>query len=402
MKVKTIIVSLLFAFLCLSLEAKTDHDEMPIIAYFGVPEQDTNTEAFQTLRDCGFSVSLFDYSSLPALLKACKTAEKVGVKVLGTCPELVKSPDKVARALKAEPGFFGYFLQDEPNAPEIAQRQKEMERLKAIDDKHTFYINLFPCYNSEWVKSSMKTENYQEYLRTASKTSCQQISFDFYPVTANGIRTSWYNNLEMIRKESLTSGKPFWAFVLSTPHDVPFDKGNYYPKPTLASLRLQVYSNLAYGAQAIQYFTYMTPDANNSYHYHDGPIGINGKKTKTYALVQQMNKELKSVSKLFYGAKVLSVHHLLNVPDGTIRLSGTPANIRSLKVVGYKGALVSQIEKNGNLYLAIVNKDHQRNMTVQIQCSNNIPRHLSKTLQEKEIKSVYTVEAGDMLLFRLK
>ena len=71
MKVKTIIVSLLLAFLCLSLEAKSDHDEMPIIAYFGVPEQDTSTEAFQTLRDCGFSVSLFNYSSLPALLKAC-------------------------------------------------------------------------------------------------------------------------------------------------------------------------------------------------------------------------------------------------------------------------------------------------------------------------------------------
>ena len=371
--------------------------EMPIIAFWGVPEGKTMDVEFQRFKECGFTVSLYPYKSLEALIRACRCADKYGVKIIGSCPELVKTPTRAAQALKKENGFFGYQIQDEPNVTEIPQRQKEIEKLKDVDSTHLFYINLLPFQKNDpqWVTSVTKAPTYQDYLRIASKTSCQQISFDHYPITTKGLRDTWYHNLEMIRQESLKSNKPFWGFVLSVPH---VD----YPQPTMGALRLQVYSNLAYGAQAIQYFTYWTPANNKKYDFHDAPISSDGKKTKTYALVQQMNSELKSIAQLFYGAKILSVHHLGVIAEGTSRQTQNPENISSFKIVGKRGALLSRFEKNGRRYLAIVNKDYKEKMTVLLETKNNIPCHITKKLQEEKLQKSYRVSAGDILLVRLK
>ena len=379
-----------------------NEDEMPIIAYMGVPDWRTSEEDFRTLSECGFNVSLYPYASLDLMVQACRYADKYGVKILGRCPEMRNSPTKTANTLKKEKGFFGYIIQDEPTVPEIRERQKDILKLKRIDSTHCFYINLQPYYHEEWVKPSMKAKSYPEYLKAASAASTQQISFDFYPITTKGIRGTWYHNLEMVRNESQISGKPFWGFVLSVPHDVPFTPDTFYPTPTLGSLRLQIYSNLAYGAQAIQYFTYWNPGESEGFHYHDAPISRDGKRNDTYFLVQQMNKELRQVAPLFYGANITEVHHLVSIPHGTSKQMSTPTNIRSLKIVGRQGAIISQFNKDGHSYMAIVNKSHERKIKVSIKLQNDTPRQISKDLKEQSIKSTYIVAAGDILIFKLK
>ncbi len=387
-------IIILTAVICLNIIKISANDTMPIIAYMGVPN-DRSTEAnFKDFSECGFNVSLYGYASLSELIAACNIAQKYGVSILGHCPETHNSPHQAATRLKDNAGFFGYVLQDEPSAAEIKERQKEIVQLKDIDDNHCFYINLHPYY-ADWTLQHTKTKTYGEYLDAATSTACRQLSFDYYPITKDGIREGWYSNLEKIRSQSLKKGIPFWGFVLSVPHAI-------YPQPTIGSLRLQVYTNLAYGAQAIQYFTYWTPTPDKTNDYHDAPISQDGKKTKTYALVQQMNSELKTVSKLFYGAKVTSVHHLGAIPDGTTRQNDMPVNLRSLKVVGQQGAIISQLTKNGHQYLAIVNKSHENQLTVRIRLRNGVPRHLTKTLEEETMRNSYTIEAGDMLLFKLQ
>ena len=377
--------------------------EMPIIAYWGVPDTMSNESRFREFSECGFTVSIYPYWQLETLVKACRKANKYGVKIIGRCPEMKNNPTAIANILSKEQGFMGYFIQDEPNVPEIRQRQKEIKRLQHVDSAHIFYINLLPFIQADWVEPSVKVKTYPEYLRAASSTSCNQISFDFYPITTAGVHPSWYHNLEMVRSESLASGKPFWGFALSVPHNVPNVPDTYYPTPNMAMLRLQIYSNLAYGAQAIQYFTYWTPTPTKDIIFHDAPIGLDGKKTKTYALVQQMNKELRVVSKLFYGAKVTSVKHLgKTLPKGTSRQNTMPVNLKQLKVVSAKGAIISQLQKDGKLYMAIVNKDPEREMTVLIKQKNDTPRHVTKELKEEAMKHRYVVPAGDVLLFMLK
>lgn len=372
-------------------------DTMPIVAYMGVPDWQTSEENFRTLSECGFTVSLYPYASLQLMVQACRYADKHGVKVLGWCPEMSTAPARAATTLKRERGFFGYFVRDEPKLSEISQCQRDMERLRTTDGDHTFYMNLLPCYEqkAEWVNSVTGARTYEAYLRAASATACQQLSFDFYPILTDSVRSTWYHNLEMVRRESLASGKPFWGFVLSVPHAD-------YPMPTLASMRLQAYSNLAYGAQAIQYFTYWNPGKDEGFDYHDAPVSREGKPTRTYRLVKQLNAELKSVASLFYGAKVTSVGHLGVVAEGTTRQAVMPENLSGLKISSSKGAVISQIEKGGNHYLAIVNKDYKKKMKVYIDVRNDVPRHLTKDLREQPVRAEYTVEAGDILLFKLK
>lgn len=398
-------LAILLLMVCNGIRANAVAKEgMPIIAYFGVPDWQTTEENFRVFSECGFTVSLYPhYPNIDLLRKACRYAEKYGVQVLGKCPEMVSSPAYAVNILKQEKGFFGYFIQDEPNAPDIRKREKEIVAIRRYDNEHPCYINLHPYYHKEWVEPTLKVKTYSEYLKVASAASCQQISFDFYPVTTAGIRPTWYHNLEMIRKESLKSGKPFWGFVLSMPHDVPFTPNTYYPTPTIAAMRLQIYSNLAYGAQAIQYFTYWTPSNEEGFNFHDAPISRDGKKTKTYAVVQQMNKELSVVSSLFYGAKVTSVRHLGGaLPEGTSRQNTMPVNLKQLKVVSAKGAIISLLNKEGKQYMAIVNKDPQRAMTVLTEKKNDTPRHVTKELKEEAMKQRYVVPAGDVLLFMLK
>ena len=172
--------------------------------------------------------------------------------------------------------------------------------------------------------------------------------------------------------------------------------------PTLASLRLQIYSNLAYGAQAIQYFTYWNPGKNEGYNYHDAPISREGVKTKTYDLVRQMNGELKSVASLFYHARVTSVAHMgKHIPNGTRHLQDMPLNIRRIITKGRQGAIVSQFEKSGHKYCAIVNKSLTSPLRVEIDAFNNTPVQISKSLAVVSMKRNYTITAGDMIIFRL-
>jgi hypothetical protein len=240
----------------------------------------------------------------------------------------------------------------------------------------------------------IKMPPYKDYLQQTATIGLPFISFDFYPIMKSGIRPTWYSCLEDIRQQSLRTGKPFWAFALCTPH---LD----YPQPTIEMLRLQVYSDLAYGAQAIEYFTYWTPKVTEEWDFHDGPIGIDGQRTKTYTLVKRMNQELRGVLPLFDKAEVLTVNHLLKIPAGTTKLQRIPANIRKLKVVGRQGALISTFRKAGHLYMAVVNKDYESDMKLYISARSNVTM-LDKQLKETAVKSSYKVGGGDMLLFKLK
>lgn len=387
-------IILLSVFLACTQQSVHADDVMPIIAYMGVPNDKSTDQNFKDFHDCGFNVSLYGYASLQQFVTACSIAQKYNVRILGHCPETHNKPEYAASILKFNKGFYGYVLQDEPSADDIRRLQKEMQRLNTIDNTHCFYINLLPYYGS-WILNHTKTNSYAEYLDVAGKTLCQQVSFDYYPVVKDGLREGWYYNLEMIRDLCLKTSKPMWGFVLSVPH-------YEYPQPTMGSLRLQVYSNLAYGAQAIQYFTYWTPVPEKLNDFHNGPITQDGRKTNTYWLVKKMNKELAAIAPLFYGAKVTAVNHIGVIPEGTTKLKGTPENIRRIITKGKGGSIVSQFEKSGHKYMAIVNKDYQDSLNLHIEKRNSTPMKVNTDLSLQEMASDYKIPAGGIIIFRLK
>lgn len=338
-------------------------EQIPILAWYSIPAGETTVERYQEMKDVGITHSLSFFPTMDALLKALDVAAKVGVKMVVNCPELRSDPEKTVRRLMNHPAVAGYHLMDEPGIALFKELGDWGRKIQAVDSKHFCYVNLFPNF-ADSVKQ-LGTGNYRKYVsECAAQIPLQFLSFDYYPVMKDRLSKSWYENLEQFSSEAQKADKPFWAFALTTN----YDDGHLTPQ-TLASIRLQVYSDLAYGAQGIQYFTYWSATSSGpaGEDQRGAPISAAGKRSVVYDRVKLMSQEIKGLSGVFVGARVISVKHMGKgaIPQGTARLISLPKTISVLETNGAP-ALVSVLENGANTYVVIVNKDflNSINLTV--------------------------------------
>lgn len=339
----------------------------PVLAWAGVPENQTTPQRYRELAECGFNVNYSGYSSADANAKAMDVGKAAGVKVLVACPELRADPEGTVNRFKGHPAHGGYYLRDEPGAGDFAELAKWADRVRAADPQSDVerpcYVNLFPNYASLGKGGQLGTDTYAEYVdRFIRELRLPMVSFDHYPVISGGkgpasVRGEWYENLEILSSAARKAGKPVWAFALSVPHGP-------YPPPTVAHLRLQVFSNLAYGAQVIQYFTYWTP-VSDTWNFHDGPIRPDGTRSPAYEHVKQVNRELQGLRGVFLGATVESVGHTgAALPRGT-RAFQPAGPVREVNTGG-QGAVVSLLSNSGRQFLVVVNRDVNEPMSLAV------------------------------------
>ncbi len=354
------ILSLIFVVLLITdisaAEKKlTSSGQFPILAWYSIPEGETSVARYKEMKEAGITHSLTFFSNCDSLLKALDAADAAGIKMLVNCHELKTDPEKTVKQVMDHPAVAGYHLYDEPPMHMYKELGKWAKRIQSVDSKHFCYINLLPNFADP--KEQLGTNDYKEYISECTKyIPLQFLSFDYYPVLKDRLSKTWYQNLEQISNEAKRIGKPFWAFALTTNYDE-----DHLTPQTLASLRLQVYSNLAYGAQGIQYFTYWSATSANAPSGEDqrgAPISAAGKRSVVYDRVKQMSSEIKNLTGVFLDAKMLWVRHTGKgmIPPGTIRLTKLP---KEIKVLDAHGAplLVSLLEKEDNYFLVVVNKD---------------------------------------------
>jgi hypothetical protein len=368
----------------------------PTMAWIGVPQSETSISRYQEMNEAGINHSFSLFSDADAMQKALDVAQLTGVKMFVSCPELGSQPEITVRRFMKHPALAGYYLADEPSVTQFRIYADLAQRISTIDPIHPCYVNLLPSFAE---LQQLGTVNYGQYVdKFINQVPVGMLSFDNYPIIGNtslSIRPEWYNNLEVFSAKAKAAKKPFWAFALTVAHSP-------YPVPTLAALRLQVYSNLAYGAQGIQYFTYWTLSDPGGYDFHNAPISLDGKKTDVYEVLKTMNKEINALSGVFLGAKISSVTHTgLTIPNGTKRFSILPESVSELKTDGL-GALVS-IFKNGNYdYLMVVNRDFTQSMALHIKCKPGMRMVLkdgSSVFCSTQIENIQ-VQPGDLALYR--
>jgi hypothetical protein len=283
------------------------------------------------------------------------------------------------------PALAFYTITDEPGAQYFAELEELSKRIRSVDKDHPCYINLLPNYASlemlfgandstrlaggKRVHWEVYADYVDEFIRQVPDAKI--LSFDFYPIhekdggAARWIPGSWYLNLDIFAKASQKSGLPFWAFALAIPH---FS----YPVPTTGELRLQQYSNLAYGAQGLQYFTYFPFRFASNIPF--GPLDWDGRRTVIYDRMKVVNNEIQALAGVFLGAKLVSVHHTgKTIPESTTLLSKLPEHIFALET-GDGGAVVSVLEKGNRRFLVIVNRDFQNPMTLTIVTDDKVKR----------------------------
>jgi len=384
---------------------------IPIMTWIGVQEH--TVERYRELKETGIDINFTFFPNVNILALAMDAANTAEVRMIFHCPELETEPEKIVNRFKDHPALAGYHLRDEPNLSDFPYLGELARRIQIVDNKHFCYVNLFPNYASS---EQLGTSTYQEHIQLfLQEVPVQFLSFDHFPIRVNeaGVRSLlgiWYENLEIISDEAHKAEKPFWAFALTTAHWS-------FPIPTLADLRLQVFSNLAYGAQGIQYFTYWTPTPYGWVDFHDGPIDLNtNQRTPTWFTVQQMNREIKALSKVFLGAQVIKVEHIAtnasgenaDIPTATTRFNfaNRPSEasiIKKLAIPNNTNALVSFLKNGNRAYMVIVNKNLEGgdNVTFTIKGGPGLQlvKKDGKAASAFFQSSKQTVTPGDVLIY---
>lgn len=404
-----IIVLLLLICVHTSLIAKEklpSKGDIPRLAWYSLPANETTLERYEELKEAGITVNFSFFSTLADAEKSLEMAQKVGIKIVLSCPELKIEPEKTVKKFMNHPAVAGYFLRDEPSKSEFSDLAAWAKRIQSVDNKHFCYVNTLPNYAENWqfetatVQDSLTSTNYREYLSTFIKeVPMQFITYDAYCIIGDSLRANYYESLEIMAEETSKVGKNFWAFALTTGSSLPVN----FPPPTLAELRLQIYSILAYGAQGVQYFTYWTPtpEENNFWDFYKGPLGLDGKRTVTYDRLKQMNEEVKNLSGVFYGSKVISVRHIgESTPKGTKRLGKLPSAIKVLETNGAE-AVVSTLENGDNMFVVIVNRSFKKSMNLTINGDESLKKVLKDgyVVPASRYTSTMEIEPGDAAIY---
>ena len=388
MKLRSVIVVLFAVSLCGCVPQKgpSFHPTIPIISWGGVPADKADT-LFSLGKDCGFDIHLGLYRAQESALLAMDAAARAGMGIIINFPQIKDSTEKTVPLIRNHPALVAYHIKDEPDTSDFAWLKELSDKINALDPNHPCYINLFP--NWAWGPEEYAA-NIEAY---ADMMDVPFYSFDNYPITesegAVSVRSDWYRNLEEFSAMARRHGKPFWAFALATSHSIP-EPPAFYPVPTLGQIRLQVFSNLLYGAQAIQYFTY---------------AGVVDAATCTrkpeFDIIRQVNLEIKAYSPVFLNCKVQNVWHAgEQIPAYTKPLDTMPhSKVKSLKISGV-GAVVSLIENEGKTYLAVQNCDCLDSAVLDIEFSARVKR-FTVTGEECFDGRPVTLEPGDVAVFRL-
>lgn len=362
-----------------------EEDDFPIVAWTGINAEESAAK-FLSMKEAGINIYLGWYDNLATTLRVLDAAQSAGVKIITSCPELKSNVGGTVEAMMNKPALHSYYIGDEPELSELQGLGFWCSQINAIDYRHPCYVNLYP--NWAWGGTSSYANKVQACL---NQVPVPYISFDHYPIVSidgapTVIRPEWYSNLEDISAAARAKGIPFWAFVLALSHNP--DSHHLYPIPTVAELRLQAFSNLVYGAQGIQYFTYWGI-------YHDAP-------TEVYDRVKTVNREIRNLSSVFHHARVISVYHTgTQLPFDTRPLSTLPPQIQSLSTSD-GGAVVSLLEKGDNRYLAVVNRDYRNPMTLTVQIDPAV-KQINKTGAIVAVNDHnMQVEAGDIVIFTWK
>lgn len=294
--------------------------------------------------------------------------------------------------------IYGYSVWDEPS--DVGKlydfwdstffNNNEFDDIKNLTDqirKHPnstgklSFVNLYPMY---WDSTNNDESRYKSYIDNyfsiMDSTKPELLCFDYYPFLNNGgFRSTFFQNLKIIRQKSMEYNVPFWFMLLSSKH---LD----YPDLTISQIRMQAYSALAYGAKGLIYYTYtLTPNwggitydsaiLDKNFNIINPPDGHGPK----YNDVAALNAEIKILGQTLLQLTPIVVYHNSDYPtpqsginEELISNSNKVYNIvSSVTGTGNNYAMVGYLKHQTTNadYLFVVNKDyvsaHTFNLTLQ-------------------------------------
>ena len=251
-------------------------DRFPIVAWWGPPGS-SQPEDFENYKDAGFTL----YAANPdtGYERSIKLAGDQGLKILSfRTTQGFGLPAKKVEYDEKDDRIVGWITHDEPGPPSDVIRSitETNELMRKHPSKRAFFNFLPPHAQPE--------PGTKKVVEIALKNGLPIISYDNYNMIDDGTtrERQHFRNLELFRSLSLEHDAPLWAFALTIKHA-------YYRRPSESDIRWKQFTNLAYGAKGLWYFTYWGP---TNWDRWDNKAIIDpkdGSKTEIYDYVSKIN-----------------------------------------------------------------------------------------------------------------
>lgn len=371
----------------------------------GLAEVNTTQEDYDKAADAGFTVITLeggeamdmdgdgqrsDEDMLATIRYKLELIRKAGLKYTLHHPQL----PGVLEMVKDDPDCLMVHIFDEPGLDMIPWLKQRREWVKQYAPEKPVHINLHPHASIR----ALKTDYYRDYVKKMVEgTGMDILSYDQYPVLKDGsVMNDWYRCLEANASVAREKGIPFWAFTASCGMDYERPARQL---PTMENMRLQVYTDLAYGAAVVQYFVYRSYAVASI-----APLTSDGKYTWVYDLVKDFNQEVHKRGYLFTDCKVSKTCFTHLTPQGCLPLvkSDLPEEIVSLETSNT--ALVSFFENQGGKYIAVVNSSCKQNFALDVEFADmayTIDRNGDYSEQQPG-KKHFIIDDGDMLVIKYR
>ena len=384
-KIRALLASCL-CFIAIGISAKKHYNPVgknfPIVAWYALDDKHNTEDDYRILENCGFNLAISFFSDENNVLKAVRAAQGTGIKLVVNHYNSLRRCDRKGEYANIAMFYAG----DEPTLEEFPIFKKRIDYIKEFNSKNIAYVNLLPIYAS---LSSLGVYSYEDYIVNFLELSKSPFfSFDFYPFVDNEHRTGYFSNLEIARSISQKLDIPFWGFVMA-------GVNNRYLSTNEAKMRYQVFCNIAYGAQGIQYFPYSVPKG-----YYSSILDIDYKPTITYEIVRKINEDIHKITKYILGARNHVVFHLGDSKSKDTSSICTLTRFFPIDdIEGKEIRMLSSVFENGRKkYLMLVNEDYEKKREVVIKFKKKINWvYESKNVVDKEVKT--TIVPGGYLLF---
>ncbi|CAG4999862.1 hypothetical protein DYBT9275_02329 [Dyadobacter sp. CECT 9275] len=356
MKKRHLIFSILYLLSSLTnfCSAQQKKDEFKIGIFWPPVWKYTNDEQYKILSethvDIVQNVSSTDLNTQEKNLRMLELAHKYGMKVYVSDPRVTGSDEDIKAMVETyrhHPATGGYYIRDEPDSAALGWAIKTYRTIAALDPEKVPHVNLFP----DFALKNYEHGYVERWIEGVGKEHLKYLSFDIYPYKKNGrLEKSYYNNLDIIRRAGLKYDVKTSSYLQS------FGIMNLYRRPTPGEMRLNVYSNLAYGIKNPVWFCYATPTGQGEQKFMNSVIDSLGQKTDLYEPFKALNFEMKQLGKTLIHLDAKQVYH-----SGDSLWMGTkqpPADFIWLPADSKSEVILSlyRDRRNGNQYVMAVNK----------------------------------------------
>ncbi|MBB3071125.1 hypothetical protein FHS14_004132 [Paenibacillus baekrokdamisoli] len=256
----------------------------------------------------------------------------------------------------------------------------------------TAYDNGVPVDADYWftINQNIVAFSYEDYVYQWASKNPDVLMYDHYPFLENGgLSTSYYSDMEIIRRQSLKNKVDFWTYIQSV------GITGSLRSPSEGDMRYQVFTSLAYGAKGINYFLYLTPDYPGT-PFHDGIINYDLTKTALYDYAANINADVLKLGPKLLGLKSEAVYHTgSTIPTSTTVLPSNyfwkPTDMTQPLVFGYFK------DNTGREYMMVVNRDVANSRTVTFDLSTKPSNviEVSKTTGA-EVSTNYNSTTGQL------